>query len=57
MAELYFENEKTKKRYTVIRFDRNAGTVTLRGEHGVDFTEPYDKERFQQMGYQLKQGD
>lgn len=55
MAELYFVNEKTGKKYQVIKFDRDAGTVHLKGEHG-EFVEKFDKERFQMMGYTLSQG-
>lgn len=53
--ELYFENENTKRRYKVVAFDREAGTVTLIGPHNRPFTEKFSKERFQQMGYALKQ--
>jgi hypothetical protein len=55
VAELYFENEATKRRYKVVKFDREAGTVTLIGQHNKPFTEKFSKERFQAMGYQLKQ--
>jgi hypothetical protein len=52
----YFENTKTGKRYTVLAFDKAAGTVRLKGPHG-EFTEKFDKDRFMAMGYALKQGD
>ena len=55
MAEIAFINRKTGKRYTVVKFDREAGRVTLKGEHGVEFTEKYDKELFQRLGYELDQ--
>lgn len=55
MPEIYFENEKTGKRYQIIQFDKDAGTVRLKGEHG-EFTEPYDKDKFLNMGYTLKRG-
>jgi hypothetical protein len=54
VAEVVCINEKTGKKYKVLAFDKEAGTVRLRGEHG-EFTEKYSKERFQQMGYTLKQ--
>lgn len=56
-AEVYFENVNTGKRYKVVKFDREAGTVTLIGPHNRPFTEPFSKERFQKMGYTLKTGD
>lgn len=56
MADLYFENAATKKRYKIVSFDREKGTVTMIGAHGVPFTEKYSKERFQEMGYALVQG-
>lgn len=56
-VELYFENAETKRRYKVVSFDKEAGTVTLIGPHNMPFTEKFSKERFQEMGYQLKQGE
>ncbi len=57
MAEmtLAFINEKTGKTYRVVRFDQEKGEVVLIGEHNIEFTEKYDKEMFQRLGYQLKQ--
>jgi len=52
---VYFENEKTGKRYDVVSFNKEEGTVTLKGQH-AEFTEKFDKAKFQQMGYTLKQG-
>jgi hypothetical protein len=57
MADVYFESIHTKKRYKVVRFDQQAGTVTLLGPHNVEFTEPYSKERFQEMGYRPVQAE
>jgi hypothetical protein len=57
MVELYFENESTKRRYKVVSFDQAAGTVTLIGAHNMPFTEKFSKERFQEMGYTLKQAE
>jgi hypothetical protein len=54
MPEIAFVNQKTGKRYRVVTFNKDAGTVTLVGEHGVEFTEPYSKERFQELGYTLQ---
>ncbi len=54
-AEIAFINEKTGKRYTVVSFDKEGGTVTLKGDQGVEFTENYDKELFRRLGYKLEQ--
>lgn len=51
--KLFFRNEKTGKRYRVVRMNKDEGTVVLRGDH-AEFTEPYDKDRFKQMGYILE---
>ncbi len=48
----YFKNEKTGKKYLVLSFDKEAGTVRLKGPFG-EFSEPYDKDRFVKMGYKL----
>lgn len=53
MAELYFRNIHTGKRYKVIRLDRRSGEIVLKGEY-AEFTEPYDKERFKRLGYVLE---
>lgn len=54
MPEIVFVNEKTGKKYRVVSFDKEGGTVTLVGEHGVEFTENYSKELFQKLGYKLQ---
>jgi len=56
MTELYFRNMKTGRRYKVIRIDKEKGEITLKGEYS-EFTEPYDKERFQRLGYVLEKVD
>lgn len=56
-ADVFFENIHTGKRYKVVSFDREAGTVTLIGPHNRPFTEKYSKERFQEMGYKAVQGE
>lgn len=52
MSELWFENTKTKKRYKVVGMDKTKGEITLQGQYAI-FTEPYDKERFEKLGYRL----
>lgn len=52
MSALYFENAKTGKRYEVLALDNAKKEITLKGQYG-QFTEPYDKERFEKLGYRL----
>lgn len=56
MADLYFRNLKTGKRFKVVRMDKAKNEIVLKGEFS-EFTEPYDKERFKSQGYVLEQGD
>jgi hypothetical protein len=56
-AEVFFENVHTKKRYKVVKFDKDAGTVTLIGPHNMPFEEKFSKERFEKMGYTLVAGE
>jgi hypothetical protein len=57
MPKVFFENIHTKARYEVVRFNREEGTVTLLGKHGVPFDEKYSKDRFEEMGYRPVQGE
>lgn len=52
MTELFFRNAKTNRKYKVIRINKEKGEITLKGEYS-EFTEPYDKERFKRLGYEL----
>lgn len=52
MTKVFFKNEKTGKKYEVVKLDKEKSEVTLRGEY-AEFVEPYDKERFQKLGYVL----
>lgn len=52
MIKLYFKNEKTGKKYEVVKLDKEKSEVTLKGEY-AEFVEPYDKERFMKLGYTL----
>lgn len=56
MTKMFFTNEKTGRRYEIVRFDKESGEVVLKGEL-AEFAEPYDKERFQKLGYVLQKGD
>ncbi len=64
MMKLYFKNEKTGKRYEILKLDKTkvvtndgkpapGGVVVLKGEL-AEFEEPYDKERFERVGYVLE---
>lgn len=53
MVKLYFKNTRTGKRYEVVSMDKEARTVTLKGQH-AEFVEKYDKERFERLGYILE---
>jgi uncharacterized pyridoxamine 5'-phosphate oxidase family protein len=55
--KLYFQHKQTKDCYKVIKLDSKAGTITLEGPAGIQFVEPYDKERFKRQGYELKKGE
>ena len=57
MTTLYFEQTKANaagehKRYKVISFDNEKSTVTLQGL-ADPFVEPFDRARFEKMGYKL----
>lgn len=51
--KLYLKNASTGKRYEIVEFDKEAGTVTLRGGT-TTFTEEYSKERMKKFGYTLE---
>ena len=51
---MYFLNEATGRRYDVVKFDKAAGEVQLKGKYG-QFTEKFDRAKFERMGYVLKQ--
>lgn len=51
MPDLYFENLSTGKRFKVVDIDREAGVITMTGQHEVPFTTDYSKELFERLGY------
>ena len=63
VIQLYFEQTKpdkdgNHKRYKVLAFGpdlstQNGNTVTLQGSGPHKFIEPFDKARFETMGYKL----
>ena len=56
MPSIYFRHTRTGKRFQVLKMDKEAGEVTLKGEIS-EFTEKYDKDKFVSMGYVLEKGD
>jgi hypothetical protein len=48
----YAQNIATGKRWEIIKIDKEAGTITLKGDYN-EFTEPYSPERMQRLGYRL----
>lgn len=52
MPKLFFEHEKTKKRFEIVRFNEADKTVTLKGPTS-EFTDDYDKELYKKLGYKL----
>lgn len=53
MATLYFRHTKTNKRYRIVRLDKEKNQVVLQGEL-AEFTQPYDKDELQRLGYVLE---
>ncbi len=51
---LYLRSTATLKQYKIIKVDKAAGIITLRGTHR-EFDEPYDKDRLKKMGYEMIQ--
>ena len=58
MAQIAFRHKKTGKTFMVLSFDKTVEPpqVTLKGDHST-FVEPYDKKRFEALGYELVQID
>lgn len=56
MAEIFFKNVKTGKKYRVVKLDKAENEITLQGEYG-EFTEKYNKARFERLGYVLVRGE
>jgi hypothetical protein len=52
MANVYLVNTKSKRKYRVVRVDKEKNEVTLKGEY-AEFTETFDKTRFKSLGYEL----
>ena len=53
----YLINTRTNRRFEIVKLDRDKNLLTLRGETGGVFEEPYDKARLMALGYQYVQRD
>ena len=54
--KLFLKNVHTGKRYEIVKLDKDAGKVTLRGET-TEFVEDYSKERMIALGYKLERAE
>lgn len=46
-------NERTKRKFTVVSFDKTTGDIVLKGDLG-QFKEKYDRDRFKKLGYTIR---
>jgi hypothetical protein len=53
----YLINTRTKRKFEIVRIDREKNLLTLRGETGGVFEEPYDKSKLKELGYEYIQKD
>lgn len=53
----YLINTRTNRKFEIIKIDRDKNLLTLRGETGGVFEEPYDKPRLKELGYSYVQKD
>ena len=53
----YLINTRTQRKFEIIKIDREKNLLTLRGETGGVFEEPYDKSKLKELGYQYVQKD
>lgn len=51
----YLINTRTNRKFEVVKIDRDKNLLTLRGETGGVFEEPYDKSRLKELGYKYVQ--
>lgn len=56
MVNLSFLNKETGKKFRIVRWNKETGEVTLKGENST-FTEKFDKDKFKRMGYTLVQDE
>lgn len=48
----YIVNDKTKREFEIVGFDKATNKITLKGPLGT-FEEDYDKARLKELGYRL----
>jgi hypothetical protein len=53
----YLVNTRTNRKFEIVKFDRVKNILTLKGETGGQFEEPYDKARLKELGYTYVQQD
>jgi hypothetical protein len=53
----YLLNTRTNRKFEIVAIDRKKNMLTLRGETGGVFEEPYDKPRLKELGYTYVQKD
>lgn len=53
----YLINTRTKRKFEIVKIDRDKNLLTLRGETGGVFEEPYDKPKLKELGYKYVQQD
>jgi hypothetical protein len=53
----YLVNTRTGRKFEIIAFDPKNNMLTLKGETGGRFEEPYDKPRLKELGYSYVQKD
>ncbi len=53
----YLINTKTNRKFEIVKIDRDKNLLTLKGETGGIFEEPYDKLKLKSLGYQYAQKD
>ena len=53
----YLLNTRTNRKFEIVKIDRAKNLLTLKGESGGVFDEPYDKARLKELGYSYVQQD
>lgn len=56
MAKYFLVHKQTGKKFQVIKQDKEAGTITLKGSHAA-FTEEFNPAKFKKQGYELRKED
>jgi hypothetical protein len=53
----YLVNTRTNRKFEIVKIDRDKNLLTLKGETGGVFDEPYDKTKLKELGYAYVQKD